>query len=96
MKCRVSLYIAGDAPNGLRARKNVTELCERLLKDDVELRVVDIIETPEMAYAHQIIAAPVLVREHPPPVRKILGDLSDKEQVLRFLTLSQEAEHARA
>jgi len=96
MKRRISLYIAGDAPNSLRARKSITELCEHAPKGEVELNVVDIVVAPEVAYAQQIIAVPVLVREYPPPVRKLIGDLSDKEQVLRFLDLSQEAERALA
>jgi len=96
MKRRISLYIAGDAPNSLRARKNITELCEHAPEGDVELNVIDIVETPEVAYDQQIIAVPVLVREHPTPVGKLIGDLSDKEQVLRFLDLSQEAERALA
>ncbi len=96
MKCRISLFVAGDAPNSQRARETITELCEHAPEGDVELTVVDIVETPEVAFDQQIIAVPVLVREHPPPVRKLIGDLSDKEQVLRFLNLSQEAERAFA
>ena len=95
MELRVSLYIAGDGLNSQRARDNITQLCQHDLKGQVELDIVDISAAPEVAYDRQIIAVPVLVREHPPPVRKLIGNLADKEHVLHFLALSPEAGHVR-
>ena len=93
MKARISLYIAGDGPNGRRACDNIVRLCQADLKDQVELDIVDISATPQVAYDHQIVAVPVLVREYPLPVRKLIGDLSDKEDLLCFLNVSPEVEH---
>ena len=96
MTQRVTLYIAGDVPNSLRARKAITQLCERVPQAEVELSIIDILAMPEVAYAQQIIAVPVLVRHHPPPVRKLIGDLSDQDRLLRFRDLPQEVERAVA
>ena len=95
MRPRITLYVAGDAPNGQRARENITQLCEHVLEGDVELEIVDILATPQVAYDRQIVAVPVLIREHPRPVRKLIGNLADKEHVLHFLALSPVAGHVR-
>ena len=82
----LKLYIAGHTPRSQQARDNLTRLCaERGAEFDIQ--VIDIVERPQLAEDEKILATPVVVRELPPPMRRIIGDLSDFESVLVGLDL---------
>ncbi|MBC6991078.1 circadian clock KaiB family protein [Hymenobacter sp. BT491] len=81
------LYITGATPNSTRAVRNIKEICEQYLKGRYELLIVDIYQQPNLAQREQIIAAPTLIKRHPLPVRRLVGDLSQREQVLAALQL---------
>lgn len=81
------LYVAGQTPKSVRAFANLRAICEEHLEGRYKIEVIDLIESPQLAKGHQIIALPTLVRELPPPVKKIVGDLSDTERVLVGLDL---------
>ena len=85
------LYVAGQTPRSLTALANLKAICERHLKGRSWIEVIDLLEDPERARADQVFALPTLVRKRPPPVRKILGDLSDIERVLAGLELGKPA-----
>jgi len=76
------LYISGLTPKSQRAIDNLKAICERHLKDRYELDIIDIFQQPELARAEQVIAAPTLVKELPPPLRKFIGDMSQTEKIL--------------
>lgn len=76
------LYVAGHTPKSLEAFANLKKICEEHLHGRYEIEIVDLVENPKLAKADQIVALPTLVRKLPPPVRKIIGDLSDTERVL--------------
>ena len=76
------LYVSGLTPKSLRAIENIKALCEEHLKGRYELEIVDIYQHPEQAMEAQIVAAPTLIKELPLPLRKFIGDLSDKEHIL--------------
>jgi circadian clock protein KaiB len=76
------LYVAGQTPKSIRAFANLKELCEAHLRGRYQIEVVDLLERPKLARGDQIIAIPTLVRRLPPPLRKIIGDLSSTERVL--------------
>lgn len=76
------LYVTGRTPRSERAIENLNRICERVLPDQYELAVIDVLEQPEVAERDRILATPLLVREVPPPARRVLGDLSDVDQVL--------------
>jgi len=82
----LKLYITGQTPNSLRAIENLKTICKELI-EDYELRVIDILKYPQLAEDDKIIATPTLVKELPPPLRKIIGDLSDTEKVVLGLDL---------
>ena len=82
---RLCLYVAGMTPTAQRALANLQSLCEVHLAGRYNLSVVDLLVEPQRAEADQIIAVPTLVRELPPPVRKIVGDLSNRERALAGL-----------
>jgi circadian clock protein KaiB len=76
------LYIAGMTSAAKTALANIKQLCEEQLEGKYTIEVVDLLERPELAEEDQILAVPTLVRQLPPPLRKIIGDLSDAKKVL--------------
>jgi circadian clock protein KaiB len=81
------LYVAGQTAKAISAFANLKAICEEQLKGRYEIEVVDLLENPRLAREDQIVALPTLVRRLPPPLRKIIGDLSDTERVLIGLNL---------
>jgi len=81
------LYVAGTTPRSARAIANIKEICEEQLKGRYDLRVIDLYQQPALAEGDQIIALPTLIRKLPPPLRRLIGDLSDHERVLIGLDL---------
>jgi circadian clock protein KaiB len=81
------LFVSGMTPNSLKAVENVKKICEEHLKGSYELEIIDIYQQPIFAKEGQIVAAPTLVKELPPPLRKIIGDMSETERVLLGLDL---------
>ena len=86
-KYRLKLFITGQTPRSSLALANVRKICEEELKDAYELEVIDVLQHPEQAEAERIIATPTLSRSVPPPLRRVIGDLSEKEKVLVGLEL---------
>jgi circadian clock protein KaiB len=81
------LYVAGQTPRAVTALDNLKKLCEEHLAGCYRIEVIDLIKNPQLARGDQIIAVPTLVRKLPEPMKKIIGDLSDKERVLVGLDL---------
>ena len=85
------LYVTGSTPRTRRAIANVQRMCDEDLDGQCDLEVVDVLEHPHVALEENIVATPTLVKESPPPVRRIVGDLSQTHEVLRGLDLSPRA-----
>ncbi len=83
----LTLYVTGTTPRALRAIDNIRKICDTHLKGRYKLSVVDIYQQPALAKGEQIIATPTLLKKLPPPLRRIIGDLSDTERVLYGLDL---------
>ena len=81
------LYVTGATPKSQRAIENIRTICEEHLKGRYELEVIDIYQQPSLVKGDQIIAAPTLIKKLPEPLRKLVGDLSNKERVLLGLDL---------
>ncbi len=81
------LYVAGQTPRAVTALDNLKKLCEEHLAGCYRIEVIDLLKNPQLARGDQIIAVPTLVRKLPEPMKKIIGDLSDKERVLVGLDL---------
>ena len=81
------LYVTGITPNSTRAITNIRKICEEHLQGRYALEVVDIYQQPTLAEGEQIIAAPTLIKKLPLPLRRLIGDLSNTEQVLLGLDL---------
>lgn len=81
------LYVAGHTPRSVEAFANLKRICDEHLKGRYRIEVIDLLVNPTLARGDQILAVPTLVRQLPPPVKKIIGDFSDKEKVLVGLNL---------
>ncbi len=81
------LYVSGMTPNSIRAIENIRKICVEHLEGRYQLEIIDIYQQPIFAKEGQIIAAPTLVKELPPPLRKFIGDLSQTERILVGLDL---------
>lgn len=81
------LYVSGTTPRSLQAIEAVRALCEEYLPGRYEIEVIDVYLKPELARDKQILAAPTLVKELPPPIRKLIGNLTDIDRVLKGLDI---------
>ena len=84
---QLRLYVAGKTARSQSALRNLEEICEKHLRGKYRIEVVDLLVNPQLARGDQIFAVPTLVRQLPPPVKKIIGDLSNVERVLVGLNL---------
>ena len=73
----LKLYVAGNTPNSMRALNTLKEILENEFKGVYALKVIDVLKQPQLAEEDKILATPTLAKILPPPVRKIIGDLSD-------------------
>ena len=90
-RCELRLYVAGMNPRSSRAISNIKSICEEHLKGRYDLQVIDLYQHPVLAEGHQIVALPTLIKKLPPPLRRMIGDLSDRERVLIGLDLRPKA-----
>jgi circadian clock protein KaiB len=86
----LKLYVAGNTPNSVRALKTLKNILEKEFQGVYALKVIDVLKNPQLAEEDKILATPTLSKVLPPPVRKIIGDLSDREKVLIGLDLLYE------
>jgi circadian clock protein KaiB len=81
------LYVAGQTPLSIEAFTNLQRICEEHLQGRYRIEVVDLLVNPTLARGDQILAVPTLVRQLPPPMKKLIGDFSNTERVLVGLNL---------
>ncbi len=81
------LYVAGRTARSITALANLQRICDEHLNGKYSIEVIDLLENPRLARGDQILALPTLVRKLPPPLKKIIGDLSNEERVLIGLDL---------
>ena len=95
MKRRISfrfrLYVAGDTENSAQALANLTKLCRRRLPDRHQIEIVDVLKEPKRALTDGVFMTPTLLVLAPPPLRRIVGTLSQTDTVLRTLGLGRMA-----
>jgi circadian clock protein KaiB len=85
---KLRLFITGSTPRSTRAIQNMRRICDENLQGRYDLEVIDVYQNPEATTELQIIATPTLVKILPEPLRRIIGDLSDKDRVLAGLNLA--------
>ena len=83
----LKLYVTGATPNSVRAINNIKAICEKYLKNDYELEIIDVYQQPLIAKSEQIIALPLLIKLSPLPLKRLIGNMSDTQKVLKGLEL---------
>jgi len=84
------LYVAGATPKSTRAIRNLAKVCQERLPGRYELEVIDIYQQPARVQSDQIVAVPTLCKELPPPAKKLIGDLSNEQDLMVGLGLSSQ------
>lgn len=87
-RMHLKLYVAGETPHSLAAIANLKRICEEKLPGKYKIEVIDLMKKPQLAAGDQILAVPTLVRKLPQPIRKIIGDLSNREKLLIGLDIA--------
>jgi circadian clock protein KaiB len=87
-KLQLRLYVAGQTPRSIAALANLKHVCEERVPGKYQIEVIDLLKKPQLARGDQILAVPTLVRKLPEPIRKIIGDLSNKEKLLIGLDIA--------
>lgn len=82
------LFVTGASTNSIRAISNIRQICEKYLSGRYSLEIIDVYQQEEISKSEQIIALPLLIKSSPQPVRRLIGDMSDTEKVLKGLGLS--------
>ncbi len=85
----LKLYVAGITPKSERAIRSVKELCEQRLHDRYDLEIIDIYQRPDALRQDQIVVAPTLVKKLPLPLRRLIGDMADRDKILLGLDLAR-------
>ena len=85
----LKLFIAGMSPNSIRAIENLKGICNKYIKDQYDLEVIDIYQQPHLAKELDLIALPTLIKKNPDPEGIIVGDMSDKKKVLSILNIKE-------
>lgn len=88
----LKLYITGKTPRTERAISNLRKLCDEVLAEEYEVEIIDVLEHPKLAEDERILATPTLIKKLPPPLRRVIGDLSDRDRVLLGLDLREKEE----
>jgi circadian clock protein KaiB len=83
----LKLYVTGATPNSVRAINNIKAICEKYLKNDYDLEIIDVYQQPLIAKSEQIIALPLLIKLSPLPLKRLIGNMSDTQKVLKGLEL---------
>src|SRR5207245_10930762 len=81
-KFLLKLYVTGTNPRTDRAVANLRHICETELQGQYSLDIIDVLENPGAAERDRVLATPTLIKELPLPLRRVIGDLSDKDKVL--------------
>lgn len=87
MKYILKLYITGNTPRSQRAIANILRICQEELSEQYQVEIVDVLEQPEMAEQEKILVTPTLIKQLPPPIQRIIGDMSNTDTLLLGLNL---------
>lgn len=83
----LKLFVSGMSPRSTSALRMLKSLCEEHLPGRYTLEVVDMYDRPDVVASHNVVASPTLLRLQPLPVRRLIGDLTDRAVVMRTLDL---------
>lgn len=95
-KYLLRLYVTGETPRAAVAIANLRRICDEELEGEYELEIIDVLVDPQLAEDEKILATPTLIKNLPPPLRRVIGDLSDTDKVLLGLDLQPQTRNRSA
>jgi len=88
----LTLFVSGASDSSARAITNIREICDAYLKGHHQLTIVDLNQEPALTSQHNVLATPTLIKDHPLPLRMLVGDMSDHVKVLLALDVAESSE----
>lgn len=88
----LKLYVTGSSSRSQRAISNLFRICQEQLGEQYDIRIIDVLEEPQAAEEDKILVTPTLIKQLPPPIQRIIGDMSNREMVLLGLDLVTKAD----
>jgi len=82
------LFVTGASPNSIKAISNIRSICDRYIKEEYSLEIIDIYQEAALAEKEQLVALPLLIKKLPLPERRLIGNMSDHEKVLKGLGIT--------
>lgn len=82
MRYILKLYITGNTPRSQRAIANLLRICQEQLADQYQVEIIDVLEQPQLAEEEKIMVTPTLIKQLPPPLQRIIGDMSNTDKVI--------------
>ncbi|KOP26134.1 circadian clock protein KaiB [Hapalosiphon sp. MRB220] len=82
------LYVAGNTIRSMRAIQILKNFCEKYLQGRYEIEIIDIYQKPETLEKDHIFAVPTLIKELPPPLQNLVGDLTNVDKVIVALDIA--------
>ncbi|MGF1479310.1 MAG: circadian clock KaiB family protein [Cyanophyceae cyanobacterium] len=86
-KLLLKLYVTGQSSRSGQAISNLHRICEEEFPDQYEIIVIDVLKEPQLAEEDKVLVTPTLIKQLPPPLKRLIGDLSDKQKVLLGLNI---------
>jgi len=83
------LYILGNTKGSEKTLTNLKTLLDDELSNQYSLEIIDLLQNPQLAEEDKIFATPTVVKVLPGPIRKVVGDLANKQKVLVGLDLAR-------
>lgn len=83
----LKLFIAGNTTSSETAAQSIRKLFNSMKIKNYRIEVIDVLESPDIAESEKVLATPTLIKQMPPPVRRLIGDLSDIEKVKFYLNI---------
>ncbi len=89
----LKLFVTGKTARSEQAIESLRNICATHPETEIELEIIDVLDSPEMAESEKVMATPTLIKELPPPIRRLVGDLNNQEKVLLYLDLKRVKEN---
>jgi circadian clock protein KaiB len=86
----LKLYVTGMSASSVKAIENIKSICEEFLAGRYDLEIIDIYQFPDSMYENDIIASPTLIKKAPSPFKRLIGDLSHREEVIAGLAITKD------
>jgi len=92
------LFVTDHSAAATRALDNLKAVCEdpEVARDhDIHIELIDVNDSPQSAEEDKILVTPTLLKKLPLPVRRIVGDLSNEDDIFVILDIKSPRKSGR-